>query len=200
MAARQATGENQRRGASRRRVDVGRADRIVRAAVNVIREQGVVAVSHRSVAERARVPLGSTTYYFRSLDDLLEQALKVVIDDFRERIAAWVQTADRSDPAAAIAAFLDSEHTEAEGKVLRSDFDLFAASIYRPGLRPMAREWVDAVVDGYSELIPRSAAMSVNGMVESYQLRRIIEDRELTAEESEAVRRHIRAIVEAETP
>jgi AcrR family transcriptional regulator len=34
-------------------------------------EQGFSAVSHRAVAERAGVPLSATTYYFRSLDDLL---------------------------------------------------------------------------------------------------------------------------------
>jgi DNA-binding transcriptional regulator YbjK len=49
-------------------------DRIADAALAIVLEQGVAAVSHRAVADRAGVPLGSTTYHFKSLDDLLVTA------------------------------------------------------------------------------------------------------------------------------
>ena len=44
---------------------------IIEATAQLVMEQGFSAVSHRAVAERAGVPLSATTYYFRSLDDLL---------------------------------------------------------------------------------------------------------------------------------
>ena len=53
----------------------GRRNKILQAAGELIREIGVAAVTHRKVAERAQVPLGSTTHYFRSLTDMLAEAL-----------------------------------------------------------------------------------------------------------------------------
>src|SRR5262249_57001171 len=55
-----------------------RRDQILEATLRVIGRSGREAVTHRAVAEEAGVPLGSTTYYFDSRDDLLRQALEHV--------------------------------------------------------------------------------------------------------------------------
>jgi DNA-binding transcriptional regulator YbjK len=44
---------------------------LVTAAAALLRSGGFDAVRHRAVAERAGLPLSSTTYYFDSLDDLV---------------------------------------------------------------------------------------------------------------------------------
>src|SRR5882724_3066009 len=56
----------------------GRREQILEATLRVIGRDGREAVTHRAVAEEAGVPLGSTTYYFDSRDDLLGQALEHV--------------------------------------------------------------------------------------------------------------------------
>jgi hypothetical protein len=66
----------QRRGRERR-------DAIVRAAAEIAALDGFAAVSHRAVARRAGVPLGSTTYHFGSLYDLLGAAAGTTVDDPR---------------------------------------------------------------------------------------------------------------------
>lgn len=57
----------QPRGAARR-------DAIVDAAAALVLELGPVALTHRTIAQRADVPLAATTYYFASLDDLVGAA------------------------------------------------------------------------------------------------------------------------------
>ena len=52
-----------------RRYDPDRKDRILEAALEVIADHGVAGTTHRSIAARADVPLGSTTYHFETLDD-----------------------------------------------------------------------------------------------------------------------------------
>ena len=47
---------------------------ILEGALRIMRRDGLRAVSHRSVAAEARVPLASTTYYFRDLEDLIAEA------------------------------------------------------------------------------------------------------------------------------
>ncbi len=49
---------------------------IVDAAVELLREGGISAIRHRAVAERAGVPLSATTYYFKSIDDLVASAIE----------------------------------------------------------------------------------------------------------------------------
>ncbi|MBM7770785.1 DNA-binding transcriptional regulator YbjK [Actinokineospora baliensis] len=49
---------------------------LVVAAVELLIEGGFDAVRHRAVAERAGLPLASTTYYFESLDELIAAAIE----------------------------------------------------------------------------------------------------------------------------
>src|SRR4051795_11269264 len=51
-----------------------RRQQLVTAAAELLRAGGFDAVRHRAVAERAGLPLASTTYYFASLDDLVTAA------------------------------------------------------------------------------------------------------------------------------
>jgi len=58
-----------------------RRDELVRAAVALLAEGGVRAITHRAVATRAGLPLAATTYYFQSIQDLTEEALRVHVED-----------------------------------------------------------------------------------------------------------------------
>ncbi len=63
----------------RRRVE------LVTAAAALLRSGGFDAVRHRAVAERANLPLSSTTYYFDSLDDLIAAAAeRTSLDELAE--------------------------------------------------------------------------------------------------------------------
>jgi DNA-binding transcriptional regulator YbjK len=53
-----------------------RRQELVTAAAELLRDGGFDAVRHRAVAEKAGLPLASTTYYFASLDDLVTAAVE----------------------------------------------------------------------------------------------------------------------------
>lgn len=57
-----------------RRFDPERRDRIIEATLDLISAEGVAGTSHRKVAAVADVPLGSMTYHFAGMDDLLHEA------------------------------------------------------------------------------------------------------------------------------
>lgn len=57
-----------RRGSEQRRQD------ILDAAMRIVIRDGVRGVRHRAVAAEADVPLSATTYYFKDIDDLLNDA------------------------------------------------------------------------------------------------------------------------------
>lgn len=84
--------------------DKGRARRsvIVQAAADLLTDGGPPAVTHRAVATRAGVPLGSTTYYFADRDELLAAAIEQArFADVARARAAADQPAQRGSPGLA---------------------------------------------------------------------------------------------------
>ncbi|MFG1999463.1 TetR/AcrR family transcriptional regulator [Spirillospora sp. NPDC048911] len=65
-------------------------DRILTAALRLIGEQGIGAVTNRAVARAAGVSLGSLTYHFPSQTDLLRESLQTFVDSEIARITAYV--------------------------------------------------------------------------------------------------------------
>ena len=83
--------------AKRTRDPEGRRKKILQAAGELIKEIGISAVTHRKVAERARVPLGSTTQYFRSLTDMLAEALTGLEEEREEKLVEFASELDEAD-------------------------------------------------------------------------------------------------------
>ncbi|AWT25026.1 HTH-type transcriptional regulator RcdA [Corynebacterium provencense] len=83
-----------------RRDPEGRRAAILRAAAELICESGVHGLTHRAVAARAGVAVGSTTRYFTTINDLRAEALRTLADD-NERdlagIADLIRDADLTD-------------------------------------------------------------------------------------------------------
>jgi TetR/AcrR family transcriptional regulator, regulator of biofilm formation and stress response len=122
----------QARGERRRRA-------ILQAALRVISEHGVDGVSHRAVAEEAAVPLASTTYYFESLDDLLEGALRLFVDEEAARLSALTERLEGQDlPPVEIARLF---RAELEPDV--AQFELYVEAARRPRLREVARSSIE---------------------------------------------------------
>ena len=104
----------------------GRRNKILQAAGELIREIGVAAVTHRKVAERAQVPLGSTTHYFRSLTDMLAEALagleserEELMNEFGSALADPVRI--RNELSFAL---LQSTHLKMRRFIIPTDADL----------------------------------------------------------------------------
>lgn len=58
---------------------------ILRAAWQVIINDGIRGVRHRAVAEAAGVPLASTTYYFRDIQALINESMQLFAQETLER-------------------------------------------------------------------------------------------------------------------
>lgn len=122
-----------------RRYDPGRRQRIIDAAIRVVGAKGLAGLSHRSVAAEADVPLGSTTYHFRTLDELMVAALRQANEGFAKVIAARGGLDDpRTDLAAELAGWM-GEWLSGD----RTGVELYLAALRRPALRPVAAEWAE---------------------------------------------------------
>ncbi|MCF3174692.1 TetR family transcriptional regulator [Streptomyces sioyaensis] len=129
-----------------RRYDPDRRQRIIDAAISVVGERGIAGLSHRSVAAAADVPLGSTTYHFATLDELLIAALRQVNGEWLADFARWV---DGIDPAAPltdeVARFVEVTLTGDRSR-LELEYELYLAALRREAVRPIAAECLDEMV------------------------------------------------------
>ncbi|WP_437965731.1 TetR family transcriptional regulator [Sorangium sp. So ce260] len=125
-----------------RRHDPGRRDRLVETALDVIAEQGVAGASHRSIARAADVPLGSTTYHFASIDELLAAAFT----RHAETVAARFEERMRAACGREAAVELLVEHLTADllgaPRELVLSVELYVAAARRPALRAVTQAWM----------------------------------------------------------
>ncbi|MGW6978470.1 TetR/AcrR family transcriptional regulator [Streptomyces sp. NPDC054932] len=128
-----------------RRYDPDRRQRIVDAAIRVVGEKGIAGLSHRSVAAEADVPLGSTTYHFKTLDELLVAALRQANEGFARVVADSAALADPDADLARVLARLLGELLAADRRRVELEYELYLAALRRPALRPVAAEWYEAV-------------------------------------------------------
>jgi DNA-binding transcriptional regulator YbjK len=71
------------RGAARR-------DAILRAAIDLVGEEGPDALTHRAVAERAGVSVSATTYWFSSKEEIFREAVALAAGEEVERFERLV--------------------------------------------------------------------------------------------------------------
>lgn len=116
----------------------GRKKAIELAAAEPIAHEGTKKLTHRRVAERAGVPLGSTTQYFSSIDELRRAALaelaRLIEEDYDEMFRA-VDAAGGT--AQAYAHELNAYLADAEQVAIDTAFYSTAAN--DPELRELAR-------------------------------------------------------------
>jgi DNA-binding transcriptional regulator YbjK len=144
----------------RRRDPERRRQEIVAAAAELVTELGTAALSHRKVAARAGVPLGSTTQYFATLDDLRAAALEHLsrdIESYVEQVA--LAMADAGDPVGVLAQGLHDYLSDSQ--LVRADAMLTASATLDPRLRPLTDRWFEGLAKVLTPEVGVSAADNV---------------------------------------
>jgi DNA-binding transcriptional regulator YbjK len=169
-----------------RRFDPQRRDRIVEAALDLIAEQGVAGTSHRKVAARADVPLGSMTYHFDSMDALLREAFA----RFAEGIAARfeVRMTAAQTHAQAVAAVVDIVHSDLvqSNRELVLTHELYTLAARDRAYRELTRDWMGRSRTALERHFDARTARELDALIEGLTLHRALDtephDRETTAD------------------
>lgn len=159
-----------------RRHDPERRQRIIDAAIRVVGRAGIAGLSHRSVAAEADVPLGSTTYHFKTLDELMVAALRQANEGFAKVVAARGGLEDpRADLATELAALM-GEWLAGERIGVELEYELYLAALRRPALRPVAAEWCEGVAGQLSRRTDPVTARALVALVDGICLQALLTD------------------------
>jgi len=92
-----------------------RREAILDAALALIAERGTEQLTHRSVAEAAGVPLGSTTYYFASRDELVREAFRRYVVRALELLGGVSRELPPADEAGLVELLVEIARRETSG-------------------------------------------------------------------------------------
>ncbi len=176
-----------------RRFDPDRRSRLIEVTLDVISDEGVAGTSHRRVATRADVPLGSMTYHFSSMDDLLLEALSRFAErasvEFRRELDAATTAEEAED---AVVGLITGQDTSARDLVLTHEIYTLAAR--KPEFRRITRDWMARDQAMMSEHFDPATARMLNALIEGMVLHAALDtDPHDPALSREAVRRIIHA-------
>jgi DNA-binding transcriptional regulator YbjK len=129
-----------------------RRDLILDAAITVLGEEGLAALTHRRVATAAGLPLAATTYWFASKDDLLVHAFRRAADRDIARVRRVAAESTDKDVADALADVLGAELADGRTALIAC-FTMWVESARRPELREIEAEWTAAYEGVIAELL-----------------------------------------------
>ncbi|MEU1369597.1 TetR family transcriptional regulator [Streptomyces sp. NPDC005803] len=166
--------------------DPERRERIITAALDLIAEEGVAGTSHRKVAARAGVPLGSMTYHFGGMDELLREAFirfsSSIVAVFEERLGA----AGTPDEAREAVADLVHHLSGGNQRELVLTHELYTLAARKPAYRELTREWMRRSRVALEWHFDPATARQLDALIEGLSIHRALEtephDRALTVE------------------
>ncbi|WP_320780845.1 TetR/AcrR family transcriptional regulator [Streptomyces sp. CRN 30] len=176
--------------------DPRRRERILDAALDVIAANGVHRTTHRRIAERAGVPLGSLTYYFGGLDELLEQAFARL----SEHMSQWYQAAldgarDQDEACEAVADLIcGQEYVSSRETVLI--IEMYSYAQHSPGVAALGRQWLLRSRNSLSAHFSEPACRAIDALIEGWPIHRAFDegppDRATVLAAVRAIARHVR--------
>jgi TetR/AcrR family transcriptional regulator, regulator of biofilm formation and stress response len=176
-------GQSPRQDRSRRRREA-----LLRATIELLGETGAKSITHRRVAERAGLPLASTTYYFRSVHELVEEALKLHVAERvaeLQGLAALALGASATDIAERLAEVLVAAPTP----ILVAQYQMYLEAGRNPSLQPAVAEALSAfeglaasVLAALGARDPQPAAEAFVALLDGFALHRLARPRDPATE------------------
>ena len=179
-------GQSPRQDRSRRRRDA-----LLRATIELLGETGVKSVTHRAVAERAGVPLASTTYYFQSVRQLIEEALKLHVAERVAELSGLAAVALGAPGASAsdIAERLAEVLAAAPSPILVAQYQMYLDAGRNPALQPAVADALAAfeglaagVLAALGAREPEPTAEAFVALLDGFALHRLARPRDPSRE------------------
>ena len=171
----------------------------MRAAVTVIAQRGIAGTTHRAVAAEAGFPPATTSYFFASIDDLIEEAMTLVVKEQVELLDRMTEAvADSGGSADELAELIAGAMTEIPDAVAITQYDGYLEAARTPAFRKMTEKAIKAYERLATEALtvagaarPQEAARAFVALSDGFALQRIAlahDDSEHTARVRDAMR------------
>lgn len=180
----------------RRRDPEARRREIVTAASELVVENGAASLTHRAVAARAGVPLGSTTQHFASIDEIREAALQLLADEIDESLArmeVYIDSVrDNLDPL--IDEFC---YFLRDPRAVNADIALMTTATTDPHLRALALRWTDRLIEMLARTLGKERATAIATYYDGVTIHAGLHEQPI---DRETIKRTIQALIAMPDP
>lgn len=173
---------------SQRRHDPNRRARLVQVTLDVIAEYGVAGTTHRRVAAAADVSLGSMSYHFDGMDELLTEAFTLLADTVAAQFAKRLGVANTTEEACEAVVDLVVGEGWATPRNMLLTYELYALAARNPPIRRVMQDWMGKSRSALEKHFTPEAAKALDALIEGLSIHRSVDPQP-------AHRAEIRAIV-----
>lgn len=159
----------------------GRRNAIAQAAAALLLLEGPRRLTHRRIADYAKVPLGATTQYFSSIDDLRHAGYQIIaqqIDDDYDQMISAIQ--EKNGEVSAIASCVSDYLNDRES--VRADVILYGAAAKDPKLTEFAESGLKRFEQALCAYMNEDQARAVSVFVDGLSIEAGIFDRTFSAD------------------
>jgi TetR/AcrR family transcriptional regulator, regulator of biofilm formation and stress response len=159
-----------------RRYDPARRDRIIDACLDVIAENGVAGTSHRKVALAADVPLGSMTYHFSGMEQLLHEAFSRFAHTVSDRLDQRMSLVHDSTTAKqALADHVTSDLLSGPRDLVLTH-ELYTLAARKPAYRDITNAWMARSRQALERHFTPATARILDALVEGLSIHRALDN------------------------
>lgn len=170
---RRAGSETRERRVQRARDPEARKRALADAVIEIVAEVGIGRTTHRAVAARAGLPLGATTYYFPTLDDLIAAGLAQVTAAMTADLRVWGERLATSPDFAEELVTLTAEYL-LDRRRTQIEYELYVAAARDVELRSFALAWLDGLNDVLVPRVGSAAAQIISALLDGAMIQSVV--------------------------
>lgn len=129
-------------------------------------EYGVQGTTHRRVAGAAGVPLGSMTYHFDGMEELLQLAFRQVARTSSSEFAARLARAGDREEAIQAVVDIIAGNIWSTPRTLLLSYELYAFAARRPELAAIMRDWMQVSRDALGRFFDPLTCRALDALIE----------------------------------
>lgn len=126
----------------------------------------MAGTSHRRVAERAGVPLGSMTYHFTSMDELLHEAFSRFAQRISERFAERIAAATDLDALVSAIVHIVHDDLSAGQDELVLTLELYTLAARQRAFRHITHDWMRRSRAALERFVDARMAHELDALIE----------------------------------
>lgn len=151
-----------------------RREYILGATLDCIAIYGITGTTYRKISEASGIPLGSLTYYYPSMQVLLQEAFESLAHEVSEQFAVTLRQASNRDEAChAIVDIIFGQSISGE-KTSQLSYELYSFSCRTPSMKLIMKAWMCKSRASLELYFSPLAAVALDALIEGLILHRSV--------------------------
>lgn len=157
------------------------------SALEVLARDGVAGITHRAIGEAADVPLGSITYHFATLDDIVQLAFQTHVDKLASRFEARLASCQRGPDLIECIVLAITDDLASHPNELAVTYELYGDAVRRNDNKRFTQQWIDRAEEALAQHFDRATARLVDVVIEGLMVRMSIAQQPISKDEVRAL-------------